>query len=552
MERIKIRAERAIERWLESSRLHLEPPFCQYSREPTHGHISSPIPLRLSRQTERPSRAIAEELLPSLRTSLHEDIEHIEVAGPGFINIFPSPVYWHKLLRYIHDQREDYGRASIGNGEPVQVEFVSANPTGPLTVPHGRQGAVGDVLASILEAVGYRVTREYFINDSGRQITLLGQSLYARYASIFGKEVPIPEDGYHGDYLIPVAEELAERHHDSLLEPSEENLQNITRFAVDFMLRIIKEDLENLGVHFDSWTSQLEIENSGKVDDVLEEFNKRNLTYYKDGALWLKTSRFLDTEDRVLIKSDGAYTYRTPDIAYHKLKYERGFKKIIDIWGPDHHGHIPVMKSAMQALGYDISSLHLIIIQHCTLYRSGEPIKMSTRAGQFITLEEVVREVGRDSARYFFVMRRTDSHLDFDLEVAKAHSLDNPVYYVQYAHARIRSIQRKALEERGFSQVDLASPSADLSRLTAQDYRLVALMDRYPDIILDCAGSLQPNLLTDYLEQVAEAFHAYYTRCPVLSEDSALTKARLYLIEALRVVLRNGLTLLGVSAPDQM
>jgi len=552
MERIRVRAEKALSDELAAMGCQVEPPLFDYGRDAAHGHISSPAALKMAKRLRRPPLEAAERVGARLREVLGDDVERVEVARPGFVNVFPSAQYYHRLLRHIRDQGSAYGRWAVGGSEAVQVEFCSANPTGPLTVAHGRQAAVGDVLASILEAVGYAVTREYFINDSGGQIRRLGESIYSRYAKLFGKDVPLPEGGYQGDYLIGVAEDIARKYGDKFLAATGEDIDRLTALGVEAMLVLIRKDLEDFGVRFDSWTSQLELEKSSLVDAVVADLKARGLCYERDRAVWLKTAEFGDSEDRVLVKSDGTYAYRAPDIAYHKRKFDLGFKRVIDLWGPDHHAHVITMKAALRAIGLDPSAFHVLIVQHCTLFRGGAEVKMSKRAGDFITLAEVVEEVGKDNVRYFFVMRRTDSHLDFDLEVAKAQSLDNPVYYVQYAHARIRSIQKKAVEERGYRREELTSESVDLAPLDARDLELASILDKYPDVVLGSAQTLEPHRITDYLEELARAFHNWYGQCQVLSDERSLSLARLYLIECIRIVIANGLTLLGVSAPSEM
>ena len=393
---------------------------------------------------------IAEDISESIREGIEENsfndmIKAVEVKPPGFINFLFSNNYLQSIVEQILSEGTDFGRNTQENNKKVLLEFVSANPTGPLSVAHGRQAAIGDVLANILEFSGFRVTREYYLNDEGNQIELLGRSIYARYCELSGEACVFPEAGYRGEYIYDVAKEIIEKHDKSLVALDDKNISFFSDFGTKYIMDGIRKDLLAFSVRFDSYYSQHKLSKSGKVEKVLKELKEKGFLYEKDGALWFSSTRFGDDKDRVLRKSDGTYTYITPDIAYHQDKFSRGFDMLIDLWGPDHHGYIPRMKAACQAIGKDEKLLHVLIIQLATLSRSGRPVRMSTREGEFITLREVIDEVGKDVTRFFFLTRRRDSHLDFDLELAKKESMENPVFYIQYAHARICGI----LEHKG-------------------------------------------------------------------------------------------------------
>ncbi|MBI3999571.1 MAG: arginine--tRNA ligase [Candidatus Omnitrophica bacterium] len=434
----------------------------------------------------------------------------------------------------------------MGAGTKVLIEFVSANPTGPLTIAHGRQAAIGDALARILKAVGYSVHKEFYLNDSGRQIRLLGQSLLVRYQELFGRKATLPEEGYQGEYVIGIAKLLKAEKGDQLLGLEEAKaLEITTAYAVDSILSGIKKDLEAARVIFDEYFSESVLYQQKRIDQILEVLKKKGFSYEAEGALWFRSTQFGDDKDRVLKKKTGEYTYLAPDIAYHRFKFERGFQKLINLWGPDHHGYIPRLKAACEALGYSAKQVNILIVQLATLYRGGVPIRMSTRAGEFITLRELMDEVGVDATRFFFLMRKVESHLDFDLELAKQKSDENPVYYLQYAHARISSILAYAQ-----SSVD---QNVDLSLIREDEsLDLVKKMSEYPDELKQAAEHLEPYRIVDYLRELAALFHKFYAHHRVVSENEPLTKARLLLTDCVRIVLRNGLEILGVSAPKKM
>lgn len=518
-------------------------------REKAHGDLATNVAMRLTRIARSNPREIAARIVEGIdRKRAH--VLDIQVAGPGFINFFLDRSFLTKVLEEIQSAGDRYGRSEAGRGQRVNVEFVSANPTGSLHLGHARGAAVGDALCNILEAAGYDVTREYYINDAGNQIRLLALSLEARYLEALGRESSFPEDGYRGQDIIDIARELAEREGDSLLSlDREERLARLREYGLKRMLDKIRRDLERYRVRFDVWFSERSLYESGAVERVLKELGERGYTYEKDGALWLKSTAFGDDKDRVLVKSDGSYTYLTPDIAYHRDKLNRGFDRLINIWGADHHGYIPRMKAAIAAQGYDPERLTVLVTQMVKLYQGGELVKMSKRTGKAVTLEELMDEVGVDAVRYFFVMRSPDSHLDFDMDLAISRSNENPVYYVQYAHARIQSVFRQA-RERGLA------PAADPETLSLlaeeQEYDLMKALAAFPDEVAGAAEQLAPQRVVRYLHDLAALFHSYYRAYRVIGDDENLSRARLALLSGVAQVIRNGLSLIGVSAPDHM
>ncbi len=528
---------------------------------------------------------LAEVLAASLREQFSELFERIDVAPPGFLNLTLHPVCWMEVLRTIQEHGSAYGESHIGKGKRIVLEFVSANPTGPLHVGHGRGAALGQAMASLLTAAGFKVLREFYVNDAGRQLHLLGRSVYARYREYWGKDSSFPEEGYHGDYIKSLAESVAQTHGQELLEKSPDQAETVcAQIASHILLDAIKDDLETFGVQFETWFSEASLHSKGLVQLTLDELRERKLVKDKDGALWFRSSEFGDEKDRVLKKQDGSYTYLAADMAYHRDKLERGFDTLINIWGADHHGYIPRMEATVQAFGHTKESLRVVLVQMVSLLRGSQKIEMSKRAGEFVTLREVVEEVGSDAAKFFFLMRRADTHLDFDLELAKQQSSDNPVYYVQYAHARLASLFRVAQER----QVPLpAIQDVDLTLLLHdEELRLIKTLAQYPGIIEGSAIALEPHRVTFYLQELAAQLHSYYNKhrvlppveSPVKSEDGlqeipwetngkamgseiesvkdslppALTAARLALLCQVQTVLRNGLTVLGVSSPEKM
>ncbi|MGD8523656.1 MAG: arginine--tRNA ligase [Desulfobacterales bacterium] len=515
-----------------------------------HGDFSTNLAMVMASNQKMPPRKIAEAILGHLNDS-EGIIAKTEVAGPGFINFFMQRSAWHTILRQIHDADDRYGSSDIGKGKKIQVEFVSSNPTGPLHIGHGRGGAVGDTVANILSFCGFDIQREYYINDSGRQIRTLGLSVFLRFKQLHGQQMEFPEECYQGEYIHDIAEELKSQEGDELLSLSdEEAIMVCARFAAEKILNGMRQDLAAFGVEYDCWFSEQSLYDSGRVDGMLNDYRKRGIIYEKQGASWFKTRNFGDEKDRVVVKNDGQTTYFASDIAYHQDKFERGFERVIDVWGADHHGYIPRMKAAIEASGYDPDQFDVILVQLVNLLRGGQPVAMSTRTGEFETLRNVLNEVGRDAARFIFLTRHHESALDFDLDLARQKTNDNPVYYVQYVHARISSIVRKA-EER--SQNNTSWDNKAIALLTApEEIDLIKALARYPEIIRSSAITMEPHRITFYLMNLASAFHTYYNKHRVLHDDPLLRCGRLNLILAVQKVIRNGLKLLGVSAPEKM
>ena len=515
-----------------------------------HGDFSTNLAMTMAKIQRMAPRKIAEILQPYLEEAA-DWILKIEIAGPGFINFFIAPGAWAPVLESIHVADERYGASTMGQNAKIQVEFVSSNPTGPLHVGHGRGAAVGDSVARILDFSGFDVQREYYINDSGRQIRTLGLSVLLRYRELFGETVDFPETCYQGDYIVDLARGLKARDGDRLLSQGEdEAIAACARYAAGLIIEGIREDLLDFGITYDQWFSEQSLYDSGRVDSCIAKLREKQQVYEKDGALWFRSTAFGDEKDRVVVRNNGITTYFASDIAYHQEKFERGFDRVIDVWGADHHGYIPRMKAAVEASGTAPERFQVILVQLVNLLRGGQPVAMSTRAGEFVTLQDVVREVGRDAARFLFLTRHYDSALDFDLDVAKQKSNDNPVYYVQYVHARIASIRRKAEAD---PQADAALDPQALSTLTSpEDVQLIKQLNRFPDIVEASARFMEPHRVTFYLMALAGAFHSYYNRQRVLTEDPVTTQGRLYLVTAVQKVIRNGLALLGVSAPEAM
>jgi len=515
-----------------------------------HGDFSTNIAMVMASVQKMPPRKIAEVITRHIEDP-EGILEKSEIAGPGFINFFLKPAVWHPVLREIHEADTRYGATDIGKGQKFQVEFVSSNPTGPLHVGHGRGAAIGDAVANILSFCGYDVQKEYYINDSGRQIHTLGRSVFLRYQEMLGQKVKFPDECYQGNYIRDLAAEIKSQKGDALLgQPEKEALMICARFAAGKILDGIRDDLKLFGVEFDCWFSEQSLYDSGRVDQILDIFRNQGIIYEKDGALWFKTSDFGDEKDRVVVKNNGETTYFASDIAYHQDKYDRGFERVVDVWGADHHGYIPRMKAAIEASGHRRDQFDVILVQLVNLLRAGEPVAMSTRAGKFETLKDVINEVGRDAARFIFLTRHYESALDFDLEVAKQKSNDNPVYYVQYVHARISSIVRKG-NEQGTCEVSW-DDKAVAQLIEPEEIDLIKTLARYPDVLAGSARSMEPHRVTYYLMDLASAFHTYYNKHRVLTDDPQLRCGRLNLVLAVQKVIRNGLTLLGVSAPDSM
>ena len=517
-------------------------------KDKAHGDFATNAAMVLTKQAKMKPRDIAQAIVDSLDKE-SKLIEKVEIAGPGFINFYLSKSWIYDILPVVETQDTAYGSVDLGHGEKVQIEFVSANPTGLLHMGNARGGALGDSLANLLKMAGYDVTKEFYINDAGNQIVNLGLSLEARYRQQLGDvDYPFPEKGYHGQDITDTAKRIISEVGDSYLQlPEEERQQKMIATALEEKLSAIKNGLHEFGVDYDVWFSETTLHESGAITDVVNLLTEKGMTYEKDGALWLKTTSFGDEKDEVLIRSNGIPTYYAADIAYHKNKFDRGFKRVINIWGADHHGHVARMKGAMDALGYDSQNLTIILMQLVRLYQNGEVVRMSKRTGQYVTLQELIEDVGKDAARYFFIMRNPDSHLDFDLDLAKQQSSDNPVYYVQYAHARINSI----LTATG--QPTPKAADCDLTLLQEDaELELIRKIADLPNEIAYAAEELAPYRLARYATDLATMFHSFYNSCRVLTDDTALKNARLVLVNATRITLRNVLTLLGVSAPERM
>jgi len=522
----------------------------EWTKDTAHGDYASNIAMMLASRLKRKPRGIAEVLCGHIRDD-GGIIEKTEIAGPGFINFFIKESIWAAYLAEVERQGARYGFADVGGGKRVQVEFVSANPTGPLHIGHARGAVVGDVLANVLAATNHNVFREYYINDAGNQMNNLGRSVLYRYLQLLGQDVAFPENCYQGDYIKTLAAEVIERDGDIHLSKDHNDvIPAFTAYAAGVIMEGIKDDLGAFGIKFDLYFSEQELYRDDGVARLLKELQNKNFIYSEGDTLWFRTTDFGDEKDRVVVRQNGEPTYFAADIAYHRNKFGRGFDMVIDIWGADHHGYIPRMMAGVQALGYDKNALKIVLIQLVNLLRDGKPVAMSTRAGEFVTMREVVDEVGRDAARYNILMRRSDSHLDFDLDLAKRQSNENPVYYVQYAHARICSILRIAQERN----VDVpACTAADLSRLVLpEEIALIKMIIRFPEVVEGAARMLEPHRLTFFLNELAGMFHSYYNKNKVISDDEQLTSARLFLVITVRTVLNNALTILGVSSPEKM
>jgi arginyl-tRNA synthetase len=519
-----------------------------------HGHFATNLPMVLASSQRKRPRDLATVIVDNLEDG-DKLIEKVDIAGPGFINFTIAPRQWQMLLGDILALGADYGRSTTGAGQKVLVEFVSANPTGPLHLGHGRGAALGDTLCRILSFTGHEVVREFYINDAGQQVRLLGESVYSRWKQKSDPGYPFPENGYHAEYIGDLAAEIT-GHVDLGALNREEAIARCAEFGKGRMLDEIKKDLADFRVAFDIWSSESDLYASGLIDKTLELLREKGELYEEEGALWIKTSAFGDDKDRVIRKSDGQYTYFAPDIAYHIEKWKRGFTKAINIWGADHHGYVQRMKAALKTNGIHDEWLSVLLLQLVKLWRGGEEVKMSKRAGLYVTLKELVDEVGVDSARFVFLTKNHDSPLDFDIDLVKKQDADNPVYYVQYAHARISSVFRKAASE---SLSLPGAPESVLERLVLdEEMALIRLMDDFPNLLEDLSRTLEPHRLTYYLAELASLFHKYFnlgskeSEKRIVGEDQALSQARLCLIEGLRIVLSNGLRLLGIHAPERM
>ena len=519
-------------------------------KEEKFGDFSTSLAMGLSKSERRKPYEVAEILSRHLQSS-EENIASVKIAGPGFLNLTMKPIFFLERLVKVAEQGDQYGSSNAGQGKKVLLEFVSANPTGPLHVGHGRGAAVGDMLGRLLDKAGYDVSTEYYINDVGNQMNTLGRSTWARYLELQGKVNEFPADYYQGDYIKDIARDIKNKHGNEFLNKTEEQVLSFFReYALGSVLDGIKKDLSDFDVSFDRWFSEKNLYDQKLVDTSVNWLREEKHVYDKDGAVWLKSSKFNDEKDRVLIKQSGEKTYFCSDIAYHKNKIDRGFEWIVDLWGADHHGYVPRMKSALKAMGYDESVFKVMLIQFVSLKRGGEKVSMSTRSGEFETLADVIKDVGLDATRFFFLMRSSDTHLDFDLELAKKESADNPVFYIQYAHARICSIFRKATEN-GIKLLD--SADIDLSPLkNEEEFIMIKKILSFGETIEKSAELLEVHRIAFYLQDLVGTFHRYYSRNRIVSDDHALSSARLFLMNCLRITIRNGLSVMGVSAPDRM
>lgn len=534
-----VRAE--IEKALAQLEIENHPIDISATDKPEFGDYATNVAFTLSKPLKKSPREVAEQLLEKVDTAV---FNKVEVAGPGFLNFHLKPDTIHGVIRDAIEKGDQFGQLNLGKGKRVQVEYVSANPTGPLTVGHGRNAVVGDTVANILDAVGWDVTREYYFNDAGKQMRMLGESVQVRFQQLLGQSVEISEDHYQGEYLVDIAQKILDEHGESAVEKDWAFFKDI---AKDAIMDDIRNTLGLLGIQFDVFTNEASFFDSNAIWNCLEKLKEKGYAYEKDGAIWYKATEFGAEKDRVLVRSSGEPTYRLPDIAYHADKLDRGFDWVIDILGADHIVQTPDIISAVKVLGYEGDKIQPLFYQFVTLTSSGEAVKMSTRKANFVTLEELINDVSADAVRYFMISRSTDAQMEFDLELAKKQSKDNPVYYIQYAHTRIASILR---EHQGDATVDA---SVDLSPLNEPEIQeLIKKLDAYSDALQETANHLSPHILVNYAHQLAGLFHTFYERYKVLTDDEMVSKARLALVKATQVVLKKALSILGVSAPARM
>lgn len=521
------------------------------AKDPKHGDVATNLAMLLAKPLHRAPRDIAAELAAWIRD--HTDgVENVEVAGPGFCNVTFSQVFWRRVVQQVEKEGAAFGSSTIGGGRKTLVEYVSANPTGPLHVGHGRGAAAGDSLARILRRAGYDVTTEYYINDAGRQMRILGMSVWYRLRNLVGRTMAEPEDYYRGSYITDIAKEMLEKDPSLANASDEDGKERCYEYAKNEILEGIKKDLRDFRVEHQNWFSEKTLVDGGLVDKAFQALKDAGYTYEKDGALWFATSRLGDDKDRVLRKSDGSLTYFASDIAYHHNKFERGFDWLIDVWGADHHGYVPRMRAAIEAMGKGKKNFDVVLIQLVNLLINGQPVSMSTRAGTFETLADVVREVGADAARFMFLSRKTDSPVDFDLEAVKQRTMENPVYYVQYAHARVAALLRRAAEE-GVTIPDVSDDAALAGLTLPDDMALLRKMALYRDMLEQAATTLSVHHVSHYLMELSQLLHSYYTKNQILKAgDPVTTGSRLALLRAVSRVIANGLDLMGVSAPDHM
>ncbi len=553
------------------------------TRDKSHGDFATNLAMMLTKQAGMPPRDLAQKIVELVGE--HDVVEKVEIAGPGFINFFVNDTAKFDVVKAVLEQKEAYGKCNVGQGRSVLVEYVSANPTGPLHVGHGRGAAYGASVANLLSEAGFKVAQEYYVNDAGRQMDILATSVWLRYLELSGEEFAFPSNGYKGDYIYEISKSLKaeyaarfvkpafevfagvhadegqpdgdkEKHIDDLIVKAKnmlgmESYEIVFKAAVDAILADIKEDLSGFNVNFDNWFSEKSLMDSGVIDAALEKLQKAGKIYEKGGALWFKSTEYGDEKDRVVVRDNGIKTYFASDIAYHFNKLERGFDILIDIWGSDHHGYVPRVKAAMQAMETNPEQLEVLLVQFAVLYRGGEKLAMSTRSGQFVTLRELREEVGADAARFFYVQRKSEQHMDFDLDLAKSKSNENPVYYIQYAHARICRVMAQAAE-KGY-RYDAQQGLANLGLLEEEhEVKLATELAKYPEIIARAALVYEPHQIAYYLKDLAHGLHSYYNASQFIVEDDNLRQARLTLILAVQQVLKNGLSIIGVSAPEQM
>ena len=516
-------------------------------KDKSHGDYSTNLAMQLTKLLKRNPRQIAEAIIEALDKE-NANIEKVEIAGPGFINLFLAKDAMTSIIKEVLEEKEAYGTTTYGQGTKYNVEFVSANPTGDLHLGHAKGAAVGDSICRIMSAAGYDVTREYYINDAGNQIHNLALSLYARYKQAFGQDVTMPEDGYHGKDIIDIATKIKESDGDKYLEMDEgKAIAFFRNKGTEYELQKIKDILNEFRVSFDVWFSETSLYENDRVVPTIEKLKAAGYTYEEEGALWFKSTEFGDDKDRVLIKSDGSYTYLTPDIAYHLNKLDRGYEYLVDLLGADHHGYINRMKAAIQALGYNADQLNIDIIQMVRMMNNGEPVKMSKRTGNAVTIKDLIEEIGVDATRYFFVSKAANTPFDFDIGLAKSKSNENPVYYAQYAHARMCSIKAQAAK----ANIDY-SDKYDLL-VNPKEIELVKHINEFRNVIIDSAINRTPHKITNYVQRLAQLFHSFYNECYVIDEDNLeLSGQRLALVEATRITMANALNLIGVSAPEKM
>jgi len=554
------------------------------ARDRRHGDYACSIAMELAKAARRPPRELAEMIIQALPAS--KTVASASIAGPGFINFVLAPQAYHDVIRSVHQEGTAFGHSTLGEGRALQIEFVSANPTGPLHVGHGRGAAYGASLANLMEAAGYKVHREYYVNDAGRQMDILAVSVWLRYLDLCGEQVVFPANGYQGDYVWDIAASLHRERADALRHEADAVFADLPQDAapdgsgdkeahidalvarcknllgsfdyrqvfdqgLNEIVRNIRRDLKEFGVEYDDWFSERSLHDGGALDTAIERLRASGHTYEQDGALWFRSSDYGDEKDRVLVRENGIKTYFAADIAYHMDKLERGYDRVIDVWGADHHGYVPRVKAALAAMGDDTSKLDVLLVQFAVLYSGGEKMQMSTRSGEFVTLRELRQEVGNDAARFFYVLRKCEQHMDFDLDLAKSRSNDNPVYYVQYAHARIESVFRQLSEKKLSWDKDNGAGTLDVL-VEDHEVALMTCVSRYPEIVEQAAQAHEPHQVAYYLRELATDFHTYYNAHQFLVEDEALRDARLYLVHAVGQTLRNGLALLGVSAPVSM